>query len=262
MDPVPTALAVELTGPPEAAVFPPLCVRCGAPPAGTATVERLFRVSGGDAPDTHALHRVTVPACAACLAEHAAAERPLPRELRRRLLRGWAVGALPFVVPVGIALWLGALLAPHAAELAGPGANPVERVAFLAGAGFVAVVLLLMLNHVAGAGRRLVSLPEEAAYARTERGPLGSRLTAPVEPTPLTRAVSFGANEADLFDARRHRWRFTHADVAQAFEAANADRRWDAASPRAEAARIGRWLLFGAIGLAVLWGLYAEWGPR
>ncbi|HEV2150555.1 MAG TPA: hypothetical protein VGR37_24355 [Longimicrobiaceae bacterium] len=249
-------VAVEVVGPLSRARFPALCVRCGAAADRTLRLTRLFWRTGSDDGGSYVAASLDAPFCRECVRAHGRELRPVPPEVRRRLLRSWAVQSLPFVVPLGVCLWLLAMLGPELLEAAARGGDPLEVGIWGAVCGFFGLMALAFAATIHSRGRMLILEPAGAGReypVQIHRGPLGSRLFVPAEPTSVAAALDFSDDRSRPFDPERHRFRFRNHEVAARFEELNAHLQWDPASPRARLAGMLRMALVGA---AVLAGLY------
>jgi hypothetical protein len=235
---------VELAAPLADVRFPNLCVACAvAPPAGDMPLEKMFRRTHGDAPTTYVYERVQVPLCRSCLLAHQRAERPIDPAVIRRLRWTWLVRILPYVLPMGIILWLLAQLAPKTiASVGGLLATPRDW-GGLIGVGILLFFLLCFYGFVRAsldAGRPLVAGgpwdDANATYMRTRAGVLGSWYVIPGPPTPTLAAVDFADEDFQLFSANRRTFTFAHAEIARRFAEVNAELVWDPSSPRARRA--------------------------
>lgn len=248
-------VAVEVVGPLRHARFPALCVRCAAPADRALPVRKLFWHDGGENGGSyHYVATVAAPACAGCIGAHERELRPIPAEVKRRLLRGWLVAALPFAVPLAVCTWLLAVLGPNLLEALAE-RDPASAAVWGAACGFFALLWLMFLRLVMQGGWPMILAPggSAPAYAQAERGPLGSRFVVPAEPTSLTRALDFTDDVSRLFEGERHRFSFRNREVAAGFAELNAHREWDPASPRAQLAARAR---LGLVVAAVALGLY------
>jgi hypothetical protein len=233
---------VELAAPLADVRFPNLCVACGATsPVGDVALEKMFRRTHGDAPTTYVYERVQVPLCVACLSSHQRAERPIDPAMIRRLRWTWLVRILPYVLPMGIILWLLAQLGPKtAASVAGLLATPRDW-GGLIGVGILLFFLLCFYGFVRAsldAGRPLVASgpwdDPNATYMRTRPGALGSWYVIPGPPTPTLAAVNFADENFQIFGPNRRSFAFAHPEVARRFAEVNAELVWDSNSPRAQ----------------------------
>jgi hypothetical protein len=253
-------VAVEVVGSLGHARFPDLCVKCGTPADRTVAVNKLFYCDNGDNPGYFYASGVSAPACPACIQAHERELRPIAPEVRSRLLRKWAVAALPYVVPVGVIAWMLTLFVPNLLEAVREGTEPVEMAIWGAVCGFFGLLGLMFWGLIMKPGRALILSPPDtyARYAQVEKGPLASSFIVPAEPTPVMRAVDFTADVSEMFEPERHRFTFRNYEVAARFGELNADREWDPASTRAQLARRGRMVVTGLVALAVVYALLAE----
>jgi len=235
---------VELAAPLADVRFPNLCVACAAaPPAGDVPLEKMFRRTHSDAPTTYVYERVQVPLCRSCLLAHQRAERPIDPAVIRRLRWMWLARILPYVLPMGIIVWLLAQFAPETvASARGLLAAPRDWGGLIG----VAVVLFFLLCFYGfvraslDAGRPLVAGgpwdDPNATYMRTRAGVLGSWYVIPGPPTPTLAAVDFADEDFQLFSANRRSFAFAQPEVARRFAEVNAELVWDPSSPRAQRA--------------------------
>lgn len=255
-DGVEASSRVPVVGGVDDARFPELCVRC----AGTAglrtlpVVKRFWRTS--DDSSYPVTLGVAAPFCAECIRAHQRELPPVDPAVRRRLLRGWLVAALPYFVPLGVCLWLLATLAPRLvrALAAFRADDPWEAVVWGAVCGLFGVMALAFVATIRRLGRTLTVEPARGGYVRYERGPLGSVFTLPAEPTSALEALDFTDDCSEAFEGERHLFTFRNGEVAARFAELNAGRSWDPASPRALWARVARWVVVAAV---LLFGLYA-----
>jgi hypothetical protein len=256
--------SVMVVGPLRHAEFPPLCARCGAEPAGTLPVTRLFWRAPHESPGYYLTGGVEVPFCAPCIQAHRAETRPVPAEVRRRLLRAWLVKALPYLLPLGVNLWLVSVLAPNLLRALRPGGDRLEVLVWGAATAFFALLALAFFRMIRTAGSALIADPADrsaGSYVQVERGPLGCRFIVPGEPSSVLRAVTFTDDRSELFDAERHMFTFENREVADQFAELNAERRWDPRSGGARAARALRWTLMAGIVLGGLYLMVRDWLP-
>lgn len=252
-------VAMEVAGPLGRARFPELCVRCGAPADRTVALTKLFFRSSGDGPGRHFADGVAAPACRECAALHEREVVPIGAEVKRRLLRSWALAALPFVVPVAVITWMLGIFVPNLLE-ALRGGEPVEVAVWAAVCGFFGLLGLMFWGLIMRNGRPMVLAPgtRGPVHARVERGPLWSTFIVPAEPTAVARAVDFGEDVSEMFEPERHRFTFRNYEVAARFAELNAGREWDPGSRRAQLAATGRRALIGAVVLGAAYLLAAE----
>jgi hypothetical protein len=115
---------------------------------------------------------------------------------------------------------------------------------------FFALLGVVFLWMALGVGHLLHTPMPDAAnqcYALDERGPLGSRLVVPADPTAVTRAVDFGDDESEPFEGERHRFSFENHEVAAQFAALNSDQLWDPSGGRARVAGVLKWVVLAAL---------------
>ena len=247
-------VAVEVVGSLSHAEFPALCVECGAAADRTLPIPKLFYCENGDNPGYYYATAVVAPACPGCVQAHERELRPIDPEAKRRLLRGWAIAALPYVVPMGVILWMLTLFVPNLLEALREGTEPVEMAVWGAVCAFFGLLGLMFWGLVMKPGRQMILTPAHTpTYVKVERGPLGGRFVAPTEPTSLMRSVDFTDDISELFEPERHRFAFRNYEVAARFGELNADREWDPASTRAQLAARGRKAVIAA---AVLFGIW------
>lgn len=254
-------IAVEVVGPLSRARFPEVCVSCGEHPERTLPVRKVFWSSGGDdRPSYHFTDGVEAPFCRGCIQQHRSEQRPIPREVRARLLRSWLVQSLPFIVPLGVNLWLVAILTPNLLEAVAAGGDPWEVGIWTAVCGFFGVMAVVFFSMIWKRGRRLTLVPADGSphYAQVEPGPLGSRFIVSAEPTSVFRALDFTDDRSKLFEPERHRFTFRNHGVAARFSELNADREWDPASRRAQLAAQARWALAAVVFLGALYLLLED----
>lgn len=253
-------VAVEVVGPLKRAAFPGLCVECGAPADRAVALTKLFYHSGNRR-SYHYADGVAAPACAGCAEAHRRELRPIDPEVKRRLLRSWAVAALPFVVPLAVITWMLTVFAPNLLDAIRDGAEPVEVAVWGAVCGFFGVMGLVFWGLVMKQGRPMMLTPGHASpvYVQSERGPLGSSFVAPAEPTSLMRSLDFSGDISELFEPERHRFTFRNYEVAAGFSELNAHREWNPASTRAQLAARGRMVVIGLVVLGVIYALVAEY---
>ena len=252
-------VAVEVVGSLGHAEFPDLCVECGAAADRTLPIPKLFYHQNSDNPGYFYASAVVAPACSGCVRAHERELRPIAPELKSRLLRGWAVAALPYVVPIGVILWMLGIFGPNLVGAVLEGTDPVEMAVWGAVCAFFGLLGLMFWGLVMKPGRQMVLTPAVMpTYAQVERGPLGSRYVAPTEPTSLMRSVDFTDDISEMFEPERHRFSFRNYEVAARFEELNAHREWNPASPRAQLAATGRKAVIAAVVLFVVWTLVEE----
>ncbi len=253
-------VAVEVVGSLGHARFPDLCVKCGTPANRTLAINKLFYCDNGDNPGYFYASGVAAPACPACIRAHESEQRPIAPEMRSKLLRKWALESLPFVFPLGVNLWFLTIFVPKLLEAVREGTDPAEMAIWGGVSALFGLLALMFWRMIMQKGRPLILAPADtyARWVRVEKGPLGSRLVAVTDPTPVMRSVDFTADISEMFEPERHRFSFRNFEVADRFAELNADREWDPASTRAQLARRGRMAVIGAVALAVIYALVAE----
>jgi hypothetical protein len=257
-----TPARVQVTGPLHALRLPDACARCGMPARGSLRVEKMFRRVHRDARTRRLFAALDVPFCDDCRARHARELAPVDPAVLRRLRWTFALRVLPYVVPVGVLLWMfPTVLVPIARELASDG--PTWGTAIGAGIlAFFGLCLLGFLRLIASARHDLVAAhagdPNDA-YVRRARVLLGDHAVIPGPPTSVLAAADFTDDRAELFDPERRTFTFADPVFGAQFAALNADRLWDARAPRAHRTRALRRVLLIAV---VLFGVAAtvlEW---
>jgi hypothetical protein len=228
-DPVPVA------GPVAAARFPDACASCGATPAGTLPIEKVFRRTDPDSPATYVYGRVDAPFCAGCLARHARELTPVDPAVVRRLALTWLARSLIYVVPIGCLVLLLADVAPGALRNAvrEPSLRTLGRLvpaAFFGGLLAMLVTMALRARHGLMAG---TWDDPDASYMRVVPALMGARLVVVGPPTSVVGSVDYTDDASELFDGERHVFTFRDPVIAAQFAAANAGRLWDGGSPAA-----------------------------
>ncbi len=229
-------VGVEVVGPVHAARFPDVCICCGGAAGGSLRVTKLFRRTGDDGPNHYEPAEVRAPACDGCIRRHRAERTPIDRAVRRRLLWKWALEASPYVVPLGVCLFFMTVVVPRlfrSVDWAGASWDVLIGVGV---AGFFAFLTWTFVRLIRSRGALLIAEPGQPSHelaVQVERGPLGCRFVLPAEPTSVSGALDFSDDRSDAFDPERHLFRFRNRQVAESFEALNAGRAWDPASPRA-----------------------------
>lgn len=256
---------VQLTGALSAVRFPSLCARCGAPPAGTLPLAKLFRRTYSESPTTHLVDQTDVPFCAPCLATHERERRPVDPRVLRGLRNGWLLKSLVYAVPIAVSLFFVKELVPDAVRAAAAG-NHVRALGLAGFAAFFGLLLWMFVRMVlAGRGPLIAQYVGEtqgppdvnAMYAEVVRGPLGTTCVLPGQPTSTLAAVDFTDELFAVFEPNKRTFTFANLAVATEFAAANADLVWDPRSPRAErAGRVRRVVLVVAGGAAAAFFLY------
>lgn len=252
-------VAVEVVGSLGHAEFPDLCVECGTAADRTLPIPKLFYHHDDDGRSYYYATAVVAPACGACVQAHQRELRPIDPEAKRRLLRGWALAALPYVVPMGVILWLLTQVVPNLLEAVREGTEPIEMAVWGAVCVFFGMLGFMFWGLAMKPGRQMILTPADTpCYVKVERGPLGGSFIAPTEPTSLMRSVDFTGDVSELFDPERHRYSFRNYEVAARFGELNAHREWDPASARAQWAATGRKAVIAAAVLFVAWTLVSE----
>ncbi|HEV2735981.1 MAG TPA: hypothetical protein VGV85_14135 [Longimicrobiaceae bacterium] len=252
-------VAVEVVGSLGHAEFPDLCVECGTAADRTIPITKLYYHHGHDNPSYYFTAGVAAPACGGCVQAHQRELSPIAPEAKRRLLRGWALAALPYVVPMGVIFWLLTRFVPLLAEAVREGTEPIEMAVWGAVCAFFGLLGFMFWGRVMKPGRKMIVTPADTpAYVKVERGPLGGWFIAPTDPTSLMRSVDFTDDISELFEPERHRFTFRNYEVAARFGELNAHREWNPASPRAQFAAMGRKAVIAAVVLFVVWTLVEE----
>jgi hypothetical protein len=252
-------VAVEVVGSLGHAEFPEMCVECGAAADRTLPIPKLFYEANGDNPGYYYATAVVAPACAGCVQAHESELQPIAPEVRSKLLRGWALAALPYVVPIGVIFWLLTRFVPNLVEAVREGTEPIEMAVWGAVCAFFGLLGLMFWGLVMKPGRQMIVTPADTpCYVKVERGPLGGSIIAPAEPTTLMRSVDFTDDISELFEPERHRFTFRNYEVAARFGELNAHREWNPASTRAQFAAMGRKAVIAAVVLFVVWTLVEE----
>lgn len=247
---------VEVLGPLRGIRFPGYCLKCGRETNRTMRLSKLFRRTGRRNGSRHVYYvpgDVDAPFCEPCISTHRRERPPLGRDVRKRLLLAWLLQSLVFAFPLGASLWFLRILLPEVKEALGGEPQPIEILVAAGLVGFFVLTSLSFLFLIFSRGRKLRIEPNDTCFVQIESGPLGSRFTAPVEPSSVSGALDFSDDLSEPFDAERHRYSFRNDGVAAEFAQLNADRTWNPASPRARVAAGLRWTLVIAI---LLFGLY------
>jgi hypothetical protein len=250
---------VELTGPLAAVRFPNVCASCGgAPPAGDVPLDKMFRRTYHESPTTYVFGRLQLPLCVACLAAHERATQPIDPAVLRRLRRGWALKVLPYIVPMGISLWLLAHLMPAVVKSTFIVLRDPKQWGDLMMVGvalFFGLCLFGFARMSINAGRPLIAdgggYPNDT-HVVTMSGALGSLYVVPTPPTPPLAAVDFGDEHVELLAPNHRTFTFANADVAARFAEVNQVLLWDPGSPQALRAAGRQKVLVVAIAVAVL----------
>jgi hypothetical protein len=253
---------IEVAGTPRSAVFPPLCVRCGAPGVAAVRIIKVFRRPYLRGEQAYGIYSVDAPVCAACHELHRSEEKPPDPAVRRGRLWRWYRDALfPYALPLAalgvITTMVGPPLIPEVARNYGV---PASLIWGGVAAFFAALMLVFFSIFVAHGMWRLIAVPPGAGgswHARLERGPFGARLFLPVKPTAVVSAVDFSDNLGDILAGERHRFRFRNFEVGTRFAEANVGRVWNPRSPRSRISFAVWCILFAGLILLVL---LAEFG--
>lgn len=225
----------ELTGDPYALAFPPLCPNCGGAASGSLLIRKIFRRTHAGSNDrtTYEIANARVPFCAACIARHES-ELERPSALARIVARF----ATEATIPAIFAGATGAFFLKEAVRKSaqfGPSSMTIP--------GIVALVCLLI------AAACLLS-----AWHSNEQSEIPPQ-------TSVTLAFDFGDEHSALFDGAHRTYAIRDGTFAEAFIAANAERQWDPASPRAREASRHRTVVYVAFGILLvataLWSLFA-----
>lgn len=257
---------VEVTGPLHEIRFPNVCASCGAArPAGDARVEKMFRRTHSEHPTTYHFAAVHVPLCRGCLTAHERDRPPVDEAVLRRMRRQWALKVLPYVLPMGVQLFMVAQFGPKAlSKLGGLTATPRQwdALIWLAPTLLFAGLFVLFVRMSLGAARPLIGdgwHDPNATHVRMVPGPLGAQFVVPEVPTPTLAAIDFGDEQFEIFAPNRRGFAFRSAAVAEQFAALNANLVWDAASPRAVRARRLDRILVGAVIAVAVVAMVVEW---
>lgn len=257
-----TPARIQVTGPLHALRMPHACARCGMPARATLRVEKLFHRTRDDAPTRHVFAALDVPFCDGCRAEHARELAPVDPAVLRRLRWTFALRVLPYLLPVGVLLWMvPTVLVPIARSLADDG----ERWGLAMGAGILAFFGLCLLSFVGLIARARHDLVAPSTggphdgYVRRARVLLGDHAVIPGPPTSVLAAANFTDDRAELFDPERRTYTFADPVFGAQFAALNAERLWDARAPRARRTRRLRTLLMIAVVLFGLAAMALEW---
>lgn len=239
---------VKVTGPLHAVRFPDACAACGAPARGALRVEKMFRRTSDDSPTRYLFAALDVPFCDDCRARHAGELTPVDPAVLRRLRWGFVVRCLPYVIPIGVLLWIiPQVILPMAREFLREGTPGWGT---LIGVGIVAFfgVSLASFVHLVNQARKDLTAPYAGdpndTYVRRERVLLGRNAVIPGAPTSVLAAANFTDDQSELFEPERRTFTFRDPVFAAQFAALNADRLWDAKAPRA---RRARWLRKAAL---------------
>lgn len=231
----PHAHRFELTGDPYSLAFPPVCPNCGGSASGSLLIRKIFRRthSNSNHRTTYEIANARVPFCATCIARHES-ERERPSPLARIVARFATEATIPALFSGATGVFFLKEAARKAGEF-GPSGATIP--------GIVALVLLMI------AGACLLS-----AWRSNEKSQIPPQ-------TSVTLAFDFGDEVAAIFDAPHRTYAIRDATFAEAFIAANAERQWDPASPRAREASRHRTVMYVAFGILLvataLWSILA-----
>lgn len=253
-------ISLRITGPIGAMRLPDACAHCGAPPAGTLHLQKMFRraSSRSDLPTSYHFGALNVPFCGPCLAQHERELTPIDPAVTRRLLTRYAFRALIYVGPIGAILYV----------LSGFGGGLLQvvrkdglfdwGVALLGGAVlFLGFVLKTLVDQVRDARSLLMGgtwVDPNETYVRLVPTPMGGHYIIAGEPTRILASVDFTDDRSELFDGERHLFRFTDPVFGAQCAALNAERIWDGSAPKA---RRARWLRKVTIAAILLFGVYS-----
>ena len=247
---------VKVSGPLHGVAFPEACARCGAPARDTLRVDKQFRHTYSDSPTTYELARLRVPFCDDCRAEHARLLQPVDPALLRRLRWVFVLRCLPYVVPVGVLLFLMSKMLPRFGPMLFDSPGPDTLIA----AGVLGVLGLSLAGFVHMLRKARHDLRADGPgtdpndnYVRVVPILLGGTAVVTELPTPVLAAANYTTNVGELFEGERHTFTFADPVFAAQFAALNADRIWDASAPKARRARRLRTVTIAAI---VLFGVY------
>ena len=220
----PHTFRLELRGAPNDLAWPRICAYCGAGASEQITVRkasrrRRGRRSRGSGLSDFKVASAPVPFCAGCAQEHRAT-------VQRPTTLGVLFGFLfhPLIIPV-----IGAGYFLPITFRAARGLSLTEPAGQIGWGLFALMLFIIVWTTV-----------------------LWWRTTTPsrLEPqTEITRACDFSADVSQMFEGERRIYAMRNETFAQAFEAANADRRWT----EADQARSRRWA--PVLALALLVGL-------
>ena len=228
----PHSFRLELRGAPNDLAWPRICVYCGAGASEQITVRKAFgrrrgRRSRGSGFSDFKIASAPVPLCAACANEHRAT-------VQRPSTLGAVFGFLvhPMIIPViGAGFFLPITFkAARGLSLTDPAGQM--------GWGLFALMLFIIVWTTV----------------------LWWRTTAPsrLEPqTEITRACDFSADVSQMFEGERRIYAMRNEAFAQAFEAANAERRWTEADQARSRRRASVLALVFLVGLAGIVGAIA-----
>lgn len=257
---------VEVTGDIGKVLFPALCASCGARPAGTLSLSKMFRHTythtRSSARTEYRYQTVSIPFCQPCISAHESARRPVDPGVVRRLRNRYLITLLPYVIPAAIIIWLGGKFGPQ--EIAAITARDLADALIWGSVLFLLAIALWGVLSRALAGRHALIadyvrgpddvVPENpnAYYVEFAHGPMGIHYVIPGAPTSILASVDFADEIFEIVASNRRRFTFQNATFADAFTAINAERIWDPNSPRA---RRTRWVSTIIIVLVLVVGL-------
>jgi hypothetical protein len=247
--------STEVTGPLGSAEFPRLCLKCGAPAAGNVPVMHLYWRTFSDSPSYHEVDGVHAPFCSSCLQAHAREARPIPQDVKSKLLLSWFIQALPYLFPLGVSLFFVKVTVPILLRTLGQKAEWWETLLTAALVLFFVGLTMMFVNLIRAKGGMLIHHAGggDGNNVQVETGPLGCCFVYGTEPTSIQQAIHFSDDLSELFEPRRHQYTIENDQAARAFAELNAHRKWDPKSVRAKAAGTGRKLVIGAL---VVFGIY------
>jgi hypothetical protein len=253
---------IRVVGPLHTVRFPDACARCGATARGTLRLEKMFRRTYTDAPNTYLFAALDIPFCDACRDQHARELPPVDPAVLRKLRWAFVGRCLPYVIPIVVLVWIiPKFVAPVVRSFRSDGLDWGT----LLGLGILAFLGLCLFGfaRMVLAARQSLIAPYAGdpndTYVRMVPILIGGSAVIPGPPTSVLAAANFTDDRGELFDGERHVFTFGDPVFASQFAALNADRLWSGASPRA---RRGRWLrkvllialvLFGAAALVLEW---------
>lgn len=261
-EPYVAPFAIEVVGPLYQAVFPGVCIKCGHSSSRTLRLTKLFWCTiSDDQPSYYDVSSVEVPVCAACFQTHQHETRPIEASIKGKLLRRWALEALPFVFPLGTSLWFLTILIPLLLHELFPPRSLPAILLIAALCAFFALLASWFYRSIYDKGGQLIIDANDASiahYAQCETGPLGCRFIVPIEPSSVMRAVDFTRDRSAAFDHERHLFTFENGVVGAKFAEANTDRKWDPTSPPARRAARARWVVLAVIVVIVLYQMLKD----
>ena len=252
--------SLRVTGPIGAMRLPDACAHCGAPPAGTLHLQKMFRraSSRSDLPSSYHFGALNVPFCGPCLAQHERELTPIDPAVTRGLLIRYAFRVLIYVGPIGVMLYVLSGVGRRLLQVGWEGGLFDWGVALLGGAVlFLGFVLKTLVDRVRGARSLLMGgtwVDPNETYVRLVPTPVGGHYIIAGEPTRILASVDFSDDRSELFDGERHLFRFSDPVFGAQCAALNAERIWDGTAPAARRARRLRTVVFVVvlvIGVAV-----------